>query len=343
MTIDGIRDIYSRTQPSDNGIELLLAAFDKESEGGQVLTTPFKQLNKMIGGGLRKGMLSIIAGPAGNGKSYWAYRLLMHLVNDGVKAVYLPLENKHEDTLKRIIASLVNSWVMTEATPEKSEQRKNIFNDRKMVDLFHKMEASIMQNPMRMLVDDNGEGYIPDTTYDDIIKLLKKRCSEIDFIIIDPVTKIDAAQGSARHFQEEKFIKQLKAIAESYDCHIMSVSHTGKRQKHKGSEVKLAVDDLSGSVAWSRFCQYVLLLDHHDEVEDDIINHIGAKLNGVSHQKTLKIAKVNEGKGKGVRIAFDFDNGAKMEELGVIIDESKTEKISDRESNERKLPINQRT
>ena len=39
------------------------------------------------------------------------------------------------------------------------------------------------------------------------------------------------------------------------------------------------------------------------------------------HRRTLKIAKVNDGMGKGQHIAFDFKDGASMEELGLIVKE----------------------
>jgi len=318
---DGHYDIISRTMPDDSGLQDLLLGLANELKGDQIYNTGFKTLDKLIGGGLRKRMLSIVAGPAGNGKSYFAYKVFLHMLENEIDVLYLPLENTHKDTLRRIISSYFNSWKMIDVSKDQAQARIDLFEKPEFRSWAMKMQENVCRNPSRLMVDTEGKPFIPGIPFDEFTCLLHELAPRSDVIIIDPITKLDQSLNKgAKHVQEEQFVKDIKAIAESNECHIMMVSHTGKRQKHKGEEVKLAVDDLSGSVAWSRFCQYVLLLDYHGEETSKVINRVGAKTD-TEHRRTLKIAKVNDGMGKGQHIAFDFKDGASMEELGLIVKE----------------------
>jgi hypothetical protein len=96
----------------------------------------------------------------------------------------------------------------------------------------------------------------------------------------------------------------------------MLVGHTRKRTKHNGKETALTIDDVAGSVAMSRFAQYLMLLDFHDRKQSTVESSFGVR-KVVDHTRTLQIGKTNFGPGKGQKIAYDFSpKGPNMTELG---------------------------
>jgi hypothetical protein len=316
---DGHSDMISRCLPTTNSIVGLMETFEKEQDSNQLFKLPYRMLSKMVGGGFKRGMLSIIAGPPGNGKSYMAYKFLLWFMEQQYKTLYLPLENKHEESMRRIMASYVNSWGMVNADGQYAQQRKEAFtNSQEMVDMYHKVEGCVCQNPSRLMFNDKGEAYIPSIPFSEMLECLKVFCDRADIVIIDPITKLDCdLTGGKKHEQEEKFVKGLKAIAESTDTHIMMIGHTNKRSKYNGKEANLAIDDIAGSVAWNRFCQYIFLLDYHEEKTSEVTVGIGMKKE-VQHKRSLLVSKCNEGSGKGQKLAYDFVSGPDMQELGWV-------------------------
>jgi len=77
-----------------------------EQDSALIYRTKFKQLNFVLGGGLRSRRLYTIGGAPGVGKSGLLLNHFMDACLNGVDSVYISLENSFEETQRRILAYL---------------------------------------------------------------------------------------------------------------------------------------------------------------------------------------------------------------------------------------------
>ena len=316
-----MQSIIDKVTPKTGNVVKLMDTFQSEAEGGAGIALPFPILNKLLGNGLKKGYTSFIAGPAGNGKTFWVYRVLQSLLKSSTAFKYIPLEYDAAEHLRRITAVKAKSWGMVDSDKEHAEARMGVFlNNPSWRKDFEKMEQHICENPSALEVI-NGCPDIPEVPYEAVVEVLTHFAKDNEIIIIDPITAIDHDHKNGNEWdQQKRFIRKVGAIAKYYNCHIMMVSHTGKRQKVRGVETKLTMDDMAGSAAFSRFSQYMMLLDFHDEKTSTVKKRGGVNAD-IGHHRTMFIAKATFGPGKGQRIAYDFIEGPEMGELGWIVND----------------------
>jgi archaellum biogenesis ATPase FlaH len=293
-----------------------MADLMKEGQGVSSIATPFNTLNQMIGGGLRRQFTSVISGPPGNGKSYFVYKCLLEFRKAGHTVYYLPLEYDIKAQMRRIMATYLDDWSLLNDDKKNADVRmEKLINNPDMLDIYKCLESSILNNPTLSEKDANGNIHIPNVYYEDVMEIVTYYSSVADIIIIDPITGIECnPRNGPEHQQQQKFIRSLNALKDN--CHYMLVGHTRKRSKHNGKETALTIDDVAGSVAMSRFAQYLMLLDFHDRKQSSVESSFGIR-KAVDHTRTLQIGKTNFGPGKGQKIAYDFSSkGPSMTELG---------------------------
>ena len=314
--------LLGKTKPTAGKISDLLAQFEKERAGNGSIALPFRNLNNMIGGGLRRGFSSVIAGPPGNGKSYFTYRLILWFLDHGVTVKYLPLEYDAVDHIRRTMAVHLNSWGLVQDGEDLAKDREEAFTTHsEMLVKFDEIEACICNNPGEVEIDQHGKPFAPDVPYSEMIEIMAHYAGQNDVFIIDPITAIDEdPRCGPDHKQQENFVRQAKASAKGTGCHIILVSHTRRRQRHNGKHMPLTMDDIAGTVAIPRFVQNLFLLDFHDK-KLSTVQRSRAMCEDIEHSRTMYIGKATYGSGTGQRIAFDFDGGPQMREYGWMNDD----------------------
>lgn len=282
-------------------------------------------LDDNIGGGLRKGNCSVVFGPPGNAKSFFAMNLLHEYQRDrsDVNCLYMPLEYSKIDHVRRALAVYIGSWgVVDEDAVKKQDILNFLQTEKNSRDWVNKLDGHIHENPTRGKLLDNGDIEIPIADFQKMIATIAEESKVRDLIILDPLTAIDPNEASRKNEweQQKMFIRQCGTLAIENDCHMMFLSHSKKRGKHKGVETKLTMDDLAGAAALSQFVQYLFTIDYHDEINSLVYVGSGMK-ERFTHSRTLAIMKTNFGKGKGVKMAMDFveDKGPKMAVYGAIL------------------------
>lgn len=312
--------ILKRVEPKRGVVVSIMDDLEAEKRGDTTVTMPFRLISRAVGGGLKKGFTSVLAGPPGNGKSYFAYRMLLWCIDRGINAKYLPLEYEAKDHIRRCFAVDIKSWGMVEDGQSTADNRiKMMLENIDSLKKIEKIEKCVLENPCKITVDKWGEPVIPEAPYSEIMEVYKHYAKDTDLFIIDPITAIDVDENGGHEFkQQERFIKMVGAVSKHNNCHAMLVSHTRKRQKHNGIETKLTMDDIAGAAAVSRFAQYLFLLDFHEKEDSKVMRSMNLE-EETEHTRTMVIGKTNFGCGKGQKYAFDFGKGGpKMEELGLI-------------------------
>jgi hypothetical protein len=129
-------------------------------------------------------------------------------------------------------------------------------------------------------------------------------------IAIDPITA--AAQSKESWICDNAFLQNIKRTAVDYNCSIVLITHPIKTVSFAD------ITQLAGSAAYARFSQSILWLESHDEKSNTFKGCCGTS--EANHNRTLHILKARNGKGQGMRLAFDFNSESLcLKELGIIV------------------------
>lgn len=214
-------------------------------------------LDKKLYGGLPFGMVCILAGKRGDGKSTLAGQIMVNAVEqDYVTFVYsgeLPnylykswfdfqaagrnriREERREDgTINRYITrnnqELINSWYREKAYIYDNR----IIEEDEQEDLLKTLERSIMQYGVKVALIDN----------------------------LMTAMYIDEGKGTDRYVRQGSFVKDLTRIAIKYDCLILLVAH-----RRKNNFTLDANDEVSGSGDITNLAGITLSYDRGEKKE----------------------------------------------------------------------------
>ena len=262
-------------------------------------------------GGMRPGEITVIAGGEGGGKSYYLMNLLLSAHNSGVSWQYMPLEDTARDALARMVGINANTWAMTEMGRQTAVRRMETL--REHYTLASSLSSHIAANPRNI----GRDGSTPDLPWGDVIAYISEASKRNRIIAVDPITMIDfdreTAGDRARTEWEgqQAFVKRAAAIVSATDCHLIMVLHLTK----DGAAIQ-------GSTAFTRFVHNVFIWRAHD-TENNMVSQNGMR-SCIDHRRTLDVRKVRNGRGAGLRLAYDFyERGPCICEHGVIIKESR--------------------
>ena len=194
-------------------------------------------LDKELYGGLPFGMVCILAGKRGDGKSTLASQIMVNAVEQG----YVTFAYSGE-----LPNYLYKSWFdfqaagrnhiredMTESgTVNRYITRKN----QELINGWYRERAYIYDN--RIIEEDEQE---------DLLKTLERSIMQysVKVVLIDNLMTamyIDEGKGTDRYVRQGSFVKELTRIAIKYDCLIFLVAH-----RRKNSFTLDANDEISGS------------------------------------------------------------------------------------------------
>lgn len=234
------------------------------------LKTGISQLDRTLYGGLPFGMVCIIAGKRGDGKSTLASQIMANAVEQdlytfaysGELPNYLYkswfdfqvagrnhiVENQTEHgTVNRFITNknqeLINAWYMDKAY---IYDNRIIDGDEKE-DLLKSVEQAIMQYEIKVVLIDN----------------------------LMTAMYIDELQGSDKYDQQGRFVRELTKIAIRYDVLILLVAH-----RRKNNFTSDANDEISGSGDITNLAGITLSYDRgsKDEIDKGVMEESQRKL-----------------------------------------------------------------
>ena len=234
------------------------------------LKTGISELDRLLYGGLPFGMVCLVAGKRGDGKSTFASEILGNAVEQGYATFAysgeLPnylykswfdfqiagrnhiIENKTEfGTVNRFISNsnqeLINAWYRDKAYIYDSR----IIESDEQEDLLKSITRSIMQYGVKVILIDN----------------------------LMTAMYIDEKQGSDKYDQQGRFVRELTKIALRYDVLILLVAH-----RRKNSFTQDANDEVSGSGDITNLAGITLSYDRgsKDEIEKGYLDETQRKL-----------------------------------------------------------------
>lgn len=298
------------TTPDD-----LTARIEAERDGLiKAIRLPWWNLNKHIGFGLYPGNITIVAGPPGTSKSYFALNTLLAAGKAGYRWRLLPLEDNAETWALKALATNLDSWELI-SQPENEDDRRAL-GERKLAqlnkhrDFISDMFQCIAENPRMPVKGMDGSRKVFDVNYQDVLRFVEDEAEASDIVCIDPISQI-TFDADGRDFRgQSDFMRRLAAIAADTKIHVLLIAHDVK-QHHGGTE-----GVVQGSAMFERLAHSVLILSRHDpSIEDSIYSTFNPT---IAHRLTITVKKCRAGS-SGKRFAFDLsDFGPTFKEHGMI-------------------------
>jgi len=262
-------------------------------------------------GGLTKALLpgtvTILCGNVGASKSFMLLQAAAYWHQYEVKTAIYELEEDQAFHLSRCLAQ--QSGVSDVTDPDWVRQNPT--------------EARRLYSENEVWLDNFGPCIYasPDTqpTFDQLAAWVEDRAKVGCRIIgIDPIT---AGLHVRRQSWEEdgSFLCRIKRAAVDYRCSIVLVTHPVKTVSRPD------LTQLAGGAAYARFAQSIVWLESHGERSSTVKTVCGTTV--VKHNRTLHLLKARNGKGQGVKLAFNFEaESLTLKELGIIVRSPKTGK-----------------
>ena len=238
------------------------------------LKTGISELDRTLYGGLPFGMVCIIAGKRGDGKSTFGSQIMANAINQGYSTFAYSGELPNYLYKSWFDFQLAGRNHITENQTEFGTVNRFITNkNQELIDSWYREKAYIYDN--RIVDTDEKE---------DLLKSITQAIMQygIKVILIDNLMTamyIDEKQGSDKYDQQGRFVRELTKIAIRYDCLILLVAH-----RRKNAFTSDANDEISGSGDITNLAGITLSYDRgsKEDIEKGII---------LENQRKLVIAK----------------------------------------------------
>jgi hypothetical protein len=272
------------------------------------VATPWRALNGLTHA-LLEGTVTLLCGGVGASKSFAVLQLTAYLSDQDVKAAVFELEEDRDFHLLRALAQLTGLPGLTD--PEwikgNADQARQAW--RAHQDILEAVGRSIWVSPDSQPTLDQVAGWVED-----------RARTGYRVIVIDPITA--AAHVKKDNWEEDNaFLQRVKRAAVEHVCSVVLVTHPIKTVSSPD------VNQLSGGACYSRFSQTILWLENHDS-KQSLVHGPGVTIRE-TYNRTVHLLKTRNGKGQGLRLAFEFDSGSlTLKERGVIVKERKPQKVA---------------
>lgn len=273
------------------------------------------------------GLVTILAGDPGCGKSFMLLEAAAYWHLNGVKVAVYELEDDLGYHLNRALAQLDDQTDLTDfewirLNPEAS--REAMKKHRVFLDGFARCITTT--------TSETGDVALPE-----ILKWIQSRCDAgAEIIIVDPITAAGYVRESNSWQEDRDFVIHAKSIVKKAGSRLILSTHPKVGAKSgKGASV---LHSLSGGAAYPRFAHTVLWINNPEKPRKVKV----ASPHGTFHTtatRTLRLGKTRNGPGGGVELAYTFGGDSlRFSEQGAIeCDDERGEKIG--ESNGRPVHL----
>jgi hypothetical protein len=242
--------------------------------------------------------ISLLVGSAGAAKSFLALQAFVFWMEMGLRVALFEAEEDRVYHLTRTLAQKSGcGWLTdTDLVKERADEADRIAEQHKDF-----LEAF---------------GRVLHTT-SDVELTLEQLASWVEtqakagcrIIGIDPVS---AAERTGDVWAADaRFLRALQRTAREYACSILLLTHPTKKVTFPD------LTQIAGGAAFQRFTQTVFWLEYHEAKCSNVRTAVGTS--EFEHNGTLHLLKARNGRGTGMKLAFDFDTDSlTWSELGII-------------------------
>ncbi|MCC8109668.1 MAG: helicase RepA family protein, partial [Planctomycetes bacterium] len=302
-----------------NGLARIYDRIGDEYEANiALMAPPWPGLRAGMAGGFMPGHVTVLAGPPGVSKSYFALNILDNISGTGIPWRLLPLEDDAQTWVMKMLAVIEENWRIV-AQPDMDNDDERILNadikkdavEKHLIIIRDLFERRIAENPRNPIHTAMGM-VVPDVSWTDVLDYVQREGEAgVRMICIDPMSQINFGGGGQEYRNQEQFVSRLVAAAAGFGVHVLLVAHTVKQARHLG--VADTLEGIQGSAMLTRLAHNVLVLSRHNEQGGLLMNGGTAR-----HRLTLGLPKCRNGF-SGTRYAFDLAPGGPcFTEYGVL-------------------------
>lgn len=232
------------------------------------------------------GCLTLVCADPGAGKSWLMLQLMRYWNESGSRCIVRMLEDDARAHLARLLAMITgegrhtdDGWV--------SQNRHQVEDDMRM----HRAELDRLG---ALIVPEGKELW----EHADMVAWVERHAKAgARVIVIDPITAVKS--GREPWLDDFSSAMKLKDIAYRYECSILITTHP------RSSAKEPSLSAMAGGSAWSRFAHCVLWLSREKD-------------ENAASNRTMSILKSRHGKGGGMKIALNWTDACRFDELAVI-------------------------
>lgn len=257
--------------------------------------TGISELDRLLYGGIPFGMVCVIAGKRGEGKSTFGSQIMAQAIDQGYVTFAYSGELPNYLYKNWFDFQIAGRHHIIENRMDFGDVNRFITNrNQELINSWYREKAFIYDN--RIVENDEKE---------DLLKSIERSIQQygVKVILIDNLMTamyIDEQRGSDRYEQQGQFVRNLSKLAIKYDCLILLIAH-----QRKNSFTADVNDEVSGSGDITNLAGITLSYNrgNKDDIEKGIINEDQRKL---IVAKNRLFGKINL---KG--IVLDYDEKSK--------------------------------
>lgn len=249
------------------------------------------------------GTICLFCGNVGAAKSFMTLQFCRSLMRQNIKFAILELEETSDFHILRALAQHRSMAGLTdpEWCKENPDAAREAYQDTDFVNAI----GAAMEDAPEVL-----------PTLDQCALWVERKATEgCRVVIVDPISL--AKRKTDRTWKEdEELVDSVKKTALRHNITVILVTHPVKQCSFPD------VSQLSGGVVYSRACQTVLWLQHHEPITSEILTPCGT--DQADHTRTMHILKARNGAGQGKKIAMELNKETlTLSEIGVIVKKAK--------------------
>lgn len=218
-----------------------------------VVVPPFEDLAQVLGGGMRKGQLIVVAGRPGLGKSVLSTDFARKAaIQDGKRAIIFTLEMSDEEVLQRITAA--EARVPLNAIIQREVSRLQLAT-------ITEAGARISGSPLTI-------DYAPTCTTEHIRSQLRwlSRDDPAKLVVVDYLQIMHGPKHQRRDQELAMITRELKAMAGEFEVPIVLLSQLN-RDSQKRTDKRPQIGELRDSGAIEADADVVILIHREDAYE----------------------------------------------------------------------------
>ncbi len=282
----------------------------------RVWPTGFSLLDEAIGGGLRAGSLTLLAGPQGLGKSTYALQLARNTARTGRPVVYFSYEHDAEDLTQKLLA--LEAGEADESNLVRINDIRAAYDDLSNASLETRLDRlpagaealNRMASYANSLYLHRSTGSRTDLeTISSITQEVHTHTGVPPFVVIDYLQKVKASSQLNEEERSTQIVEGLKDLAIDLSAPILAIAAADKEAL--GTGTRMRANNLRGSSALAYESDIVLVLNNkYDIVARHHLTYDASNAERFREWAVLTVEKNRYGR-DGVTMEFHtrFDQG----------------------------------
>jgi len=262
---------------------------------------------------LLPGTITMICGTPGSAKSFFLLENMMYWHSQDIRVAVMQLEEDQTYHLLRCVAMLRRNSDLLD--PEWGEN-----NRKRALDEWIEAEPFIEGFGDCIFESQNHM-----MNYNDLIAwVIKMIESKKRIIAVDPISALDTGDKNSWN-EDKRFVLEVGNVLSKSDSSLILITHP-----RGGRYNETDLQNIQGGSAFARFTQTAIWIETLPEKKAYDVR-VNREINRtVMANRIIKILKARNGKGSGLRIAYDFNNDVLgFDELGIIVPKDKKGRSDD--------------